>query len=564
MSNIIPQTINTSRLSSANSTATPLGSSGVFTGAWERTLDYGIIFVNVYADQASATDGLQIQQSSDGINADHQDVFTIAAATGKNFSLNPHALYFRIVYTNGGSAQASFRLQTLYKLGGKPSSHRVADSISGQDDAELGKTVLAGEDPNGDFINFGATMRGNFPVSINEFGDTSSIDAFDRLRVSNPYTIFDSKQLHDSSPLFFDQSLGGSATSSHSTNDARTRLSVTASSSDFAIRQTKQRFNYQPGKSLLLFGTLQASMETGITKRIGFFDGTGTNFMTPNNGIWLEVNGTTPAWKIAKNGTTTENVAQSAWNTDPLDGTGPSGLTLDMDGMQIMIIDLEWLGSGRVRVGFMIKGLIRYVHNFDHANNALFPTVYMSTPNLPVRYDIQSDGSGAGDLDHICSTVMSEGGIEKTGISRAIDTETTHLDANTADTPYVLLALRLKSTHLDITVLPEYMSMISETNDNFRWSLHLNPTYNGSLTYNDVDNSACQYAAGATANDITDQGIKMDAGYAQSAATVNRQFQSTLRIGSMIDGTPDELVLAVTPLSANADIQGSLSYRELL
>ena len=159
---------------------------------------------------------------------------------------------------------------------------------------------------------------------------------------------------------------------------------------------------------------------------------------------------------------------------------------------------------------------------------------------------------------------MSEGGFEKTGVSRAIDTENTHLDANTADTPYVLLALRLKSTHLDITVLPEFMSMISETNDDFRWSLLMNPTYNGTLSWSDITNGACQYAAGATANDITAQGIKMDAGYSQSATTVDREFRSSLLIGSAIDGTPDELVLAVTPLSANADIQGSLTFRELL
>jgi hypothetical protein len=159
---------------------------------------------------------------------------------------------------------------------------------------------------------------------------------------------------------------------------------------------------------------------------------------------------------------------------------------------------------------------------------------------------------------------MSEGGVEETGVTHTIDTENTHLDADTADTPYVLLALRLKTTHLDLTIIPSFISMISETNDDFRWSIHLNPTYNGSLSYGDITNSGCQYAAGATANDITDQGLKTDAGYAKSNFVIDFPIKSLPRLGSQIDGTRDELILAVTPLSSNADIQGSLTFKELL
>ena len=39
---------------------------------------------------------------------------------------------------------------------------------------------------------------------------------------------------------------------------------------------------------------------------------------------------------------------------------------------------------------------------------------------------------------------------------------------------------------------------------------------------------------------------------------------TSLRIGSEIDGTKDILVLCVTPLSGGADIQASLTFRELL
>lgn len=563
MTALIPDKI-FGKVISQNSTTTPLGGAGSFTGTWTNTVFAGIIYISVYSNVDSATDGLAIQQSSDGSNIDHQKTFTITAAVGVDFAIRPTAKYFRIVYTNGAGAQATFRLQSIIKYIGKSTSIRISDAITEQNDAELTKSVLTGSDPDGNYIDFKATRQENLGVSINEYGDTPGNDAFFRRRVSQPYTIFDSKHLYDKQPLFYDESTGGSATSTHSTTNARVRMTVTSSASDFVIRQTFQRFNYQPGKSPLMFLSLLASQETGVTKRIGLFDGTGANYLTANNGIFLTVGESSISWNIAKNGSTTETVSQANWNVDPMDGTGPSGNTLDLDAIQLICIDYEWLASGRVRCGFVIGGMIQYVHYFEHANDPSFTSAYMSTPNLPIRYDIVSDGTGGGDLDHICGTVMSEGGLEDTGFSHSVDTNNTHLDANVADTPYILLALRLKTTHLDATVITEYFSMISETNDDFKWSLLLNPTYNGSLSYSDVTNSACQFAAGATANDITDDGTKMDSGYAKSSESLDRPLKTARHLGSQIDGTRDELILAVTPLSSNADIQGSLSFRELL
>lgn len=709
-------------ISPPNSSDVPLAGGGEFIGEWIDTTGIGIVYISVYSDQASAIDGLSIEQSIDGINTDFDDEYSIPADHGKNFSINPHARYLRVHYVNGVVAQSVFRLQTKLNLSGLASSHRVKDDITTDDDATLQKSILAikanaenqyknielsnpmpvntgqlyqsdinlansdmgtfsgtpidlvdnrwstitdttannpkiilieferaiqtsivglttesgsfsntvikyglpttpdfilidesadatlktllvapstpitltrlqiefhttntitlshldmskadqviaqiqGVDPDGELLTVGTSRIGNLDVGIQEYGDTSAIDAFDRLRISQPFTLFDSKQLYDNQPLFFSESIGGSATSVHSTTDARTRMTVTASASDFVIRQTKQRFNYQPGKSMMVLITFFGGQETGVTKRVGLWDGTGTNFLTPNNGIFFQIDDTNLSWNIAKNGTTTETVTQDQWNYDTLDGAGPSELTVEDESVSIAIIDYEWLGVGRVRVGFVIDGLIRYCHYFNHANDPSFTSVYMSSPNLPVRYDIFSDGTGGGVFDHICSTVISEGGQQLTGVPRSVDTETVHLDANTANTPYVLVAIRLKTTHLDLTVLPEYISMISQTNDDFRWSLHLNPTYNGTLSFNDIAFSGVQYAAGVTANDITAQGIRLDSGYAKQDASIDRRIITSLRLGSLIDGTRDELILAVTPLASNADIQGSLTFRELL
>jgi hypothetical protein len=146
----------------ACSTSTPLTAGDTFTGTAVNTLDYGIIFVTIYTDQDSATDGLGIEQSSDGINWDITDNYTIQASCGKTFSLQPAARYIRVTYTNGTSDQTEFRLQTvLKKTNSLPSSHRIQDSILDDDDATLQKSVLTAKKDTGDFTNIGATASGN-------------------------------------------------------------------------------------------------------------------------------------------------------------------------------------------------------------------------------------------------------------------------------------------------------------------------------------------------------------------------------------------------------------------
>ena len=551
-----------------NSSAIPLGISEAFTGDWQDTIDHGTITIGVKADQDSATDGLSVDWSADGVTVDDDDVFSILANKGKVFTFAPARRYFRVVYTNGLVAQGSFSLQSiLRRYYVKPSSHRIQDSIVAEDDAELIKAVITGENPQGTFQNVAVSDNGNFKVNLAEFGDTPSIDAFGRLRISEPFTLFDSKQLHDKQPLFWDEIIGGVGTSVHSATDASVRMAVTASANDYVIRQTKQRFNYQPGKSQLAFITFHAPQSGDAVKRMGLFDGTGVDYLTPNNGVFFEIDGTI-SWNIAKNGTTTETVGQSNWNVDKLDGSGPSGKTLDLDATQIIVIDYEWLGVGRVRVGFVIDGLVYYVHYFNHANDATFSSVYMSSPNLPIRYDIQADGTGVDHMDHICSTVMSEGGLEETGILRSVNTGTTHIDADIANTAYAIIGLRLKAAYHDITLLPQSLSVMDEQGNDFKWELCLNPTISGTFTYADEANSAIQSANGATANVVTNLGIVMSSGYVPSGnkagAAAGADIKTALRIGGTIAGVQDQLVLVVTPLAAGSDIHASMTIRELL
>jgi len=405
--------------------------------------------------------------------------------------------------------------------------------------------------------------------------DSPSIDAFARLRVSEPHTIFDTKNIFDddaiagtaeNQPLFWDnqQTSGGSTTTVYNVNQAKQTLSVANGVAGVRVRQTLQRFNYQPGKSQLIFITFNLNdLYEGNNKRVGLFD--------ENNGIFLEGSGTDlniVRRTYTSNETVDNQVIQSSWNIDPMDGTGPSGITLDCTKTQILIIDFEWLGVGRVRTGFVIDGLIYYVHEFLNANN--LTTVYMSTPNLPIRYEIENTGTGPADsIDCICSSVISEGGVEELGMVRSASTSTL-VDANAAGTTYALIGLRLKSAYKGATVNILAMSMMETAGSkDILWSLQYNPTVAGAFTYNNLSNSAVQVAYGATANTVTNGKI-IASGFFNSAnggisGVASQNINTALKIGTKIDGTQIPIVLCATPIVVtNADVYGSLTWRELI
>lgn len=406
-------------------------------------------------------------------------------------------------------------------------------------------------------------------------GDSGSIDAFARQRVSEPFTLFDSKQIWndpgiadnaENYPLFYDnqQTSGGGTTTTFNVNRASTILGVSATTAGTRVRQTKQRFNYQPGKSMLVILTgLSGNTPSGITKRYGYFD--------DNNGIYYQDLG--GAWSIvirsfASGAAVNNAIPQASWNLDTMDGNGPSGVILDPTKVQILFFDLEWLGVGRVRCGFFVDGLPIYCHEFLHSNK--ITSVYMSTANLPVRMEISNDGTGAASsVEMICATVISEGGIQPNGISRWGDigaTGATDITAATPGTIYAICGIRLKQAYLSADVRIEKISVIenSGTNNPFLWKLHLNPILTSGLTYTDVANSAVQFGTGLAAGDIiTGDGTVLAGGYqARTDATAAVAINTALRMGATIANVADRLVVSGTPMTNNQLYFGGLQWRE--
>jgi hypothetical protein len=92
------------------------------------------------------------------------------------------------------------------------------------------------------------------------------------------------------------------------------------------------------------------------------------------------------ATNVVVNKTIDTKIAQSQWNIDRADGTGPSGYNLDLSKMQMFYIDFTWYGAGFIRWGFRgPNGNIMYCHKM--ANNNANSEAYMRSGNLPARYE---------------------------------------------------------------------------------------------------------------------------------------------------------------------------------
>jgi hypothetical protein len=329
-------------------------------------------------------------------------------------------------------------------------------------------------------------------VGVSLDGSGISSDAFGRLRVSNPFTLFDSSHRYQDNALWNSSTATGGAVSFNA-NQGLVDLTVTAASGSKVLRETTKVFSYQPGKSLLVLNTFVfAGAKTNLRQRAGYF---GTD-----NGIYLELNNSTLSFveRSLSTGTTT-TVNQADWNGDKLDGSGASGFTLDISKAQIMWMDIEWLGLGTVRVGFVINGQFVTCHSFHHAN--LITSTYITTASLPLRIEIENTGetSGSSTLKQVCSTVISEGGYQLYGAQKAAGTViTVPYNMAVAGTYYPLVSIRLKSTRLDSVAILTALSVLPASTGNYNWRMLAGVTTSGGSWSDPGSDSSVEYKINGT------------------------------------------------------------------
>jgi hypothetical protein len=391
-----------------------------------------------------------------------------------------------------------------------------------------------------------------------------AFDIFGRQRVSTPLTLFDSSHRFKDNGLWTTATTG-TASATFNANQGLVDLAVDNSINSEVVRETTKVFSYQPGKSLLVLNTfVMQAKKTGLRQRVGYYN--------DYNGIYFEVNNSTVNFverSYVSGGLAETRVAQSSWNADKLDGTGPSGLTLDTSKAQIFWMDIEWLGVGSVRTGFIINGQIIVCHIFNHAN--LISSTYITTASLPLRYEIKNTAatSSSSTLKQICSTVISEGGYELRGLQQAIATPiNTPSSLAVAGTYYPVISVRLKSTALDGIVILTALSMMGIGNGiNYNWRVVASGATTGGSWISAGTDSAVEYNI---------SGTSFTGGRVLASGFINSSNQGSPSIDILkealfkfqlerngLTSTPYELTLAVTAGSNSQNIFASIDWEEI-
>lgn len=396
--------------------------------------------------------------------------------------------------------------------------------------------------------------------------NSMATDAFGRQRVSNPFTLFDSSHRYKDNGLW-NTSITGGGSAVFSVNEGLVNLNVDTASGSEVLRETSKVFSYQPGKSLLVMNTfIMAPGQNRLRQRVGYFG--------RDNGFYVQLNNTTLSFvkRSYITGVAVDTVVtQSSWNVDKLDGTGTSGVTLDITKAQIYFMDIEWLGEGTVRMGFVIDGVFIVCHKFNHAN--LITSTYITTATLPLRYEITNTGvtSVSSTLKQVCSTVLSEGGYELRGAQQSIGTPIlTPATFAVAGTYYPVVGIRLTSTRLDAVVVVTAVSLLGLGNGkNYAWRIIQGATISGGAWTPVSGSSSVEYNLTGTSSSggrILAQGYTNSSNQGSPSVNILKEslFATQLERNSFT-GVANELVveMAIDIVGGTLGAYVSLDWEEI-
>ena len=398
--------------------------------------------------------------------------------------------------------------------------------------------------------------------------DGANLDAFSRLRVSNATALFASQCQYDADPLLFETGATGTGVApAHDANTRMVALSATAGNGESFI-QSYESIPYQAGRSQLVFCTFNLGAGVaGAVVDVGLFNA--------GNGFFLRQNGASGLQLVRRtstSGSVVDNVINQAdWNIDPMDGTGPSGLTLDPATVQILCFDAQYLAMGRARVYFDIGGLLIEVHHFEHANVISVP--YMQTLTLPIQMLLTATATGATKTAHFkCSSVSSEGGFEEDlGYSFATP-EGTVTAASGA--PTHILGLRPATTFNSIanrvSIRATSIEVLVTGADPVRWELTVGAAFSAEPTWAAVNATYSSAEYTSVVGTVSSVGLVIASGYLaasnQTKSSVNfrvaaRYPVSLDRAGAVrANGT---LHLFVTGIGGTSASRATLNYTEV-
>jgi hypothetical protein len=346
-------------------------------------------------------------------------------------------------------------------------------------------------------------------------------------------------------------------------NESVVNLTVGIGASAEVIRETKRVFPYQPGKSLLVMNSfVMESPKNNLRQRVGFFGA--------QNGVFFEQDGLVNYLVLRSftSGSVQERrVNQTQWNGHKFNGTDFYQRNLDPSKGNIFWVDVEWLGVGDVRCGFVIDGVTITAHTFHNEN--LYSTTYMTTACLPIRYEITNTAAtgSTSTMKQICSTVLSEGGYQgKSYLNSATTSIVTASMVSTGSegTRTPLISIRLKSTNLDSVILPIKIDLICTNNDLIKYELVLNGTFPGTPTFTSyASNSSVETSIGGT---TISGGTILQSGfiYQKDNISLGGVDNFNFQLGRTVQGVSDIVTIVATSSGANTKLAAGIGWYELI
>lgn len=391
--------------------------------------------------------------------------------------------------------------------------------------------------------------------------DGPGLDAFGRLRVSDIYTQFDITQIQDQRDDLLAVKEDNAGTRTYNTGESSSTLDVTTAG-DKVVLQSRRYGFYEAGKSLFVKITgVLLDAAGNFSSRIGYFDddndktvdsgGNGFFFYHSNGAIGVGRRSFVTGAQVDT------EILQAGWNKDTMDGTGPSGITLDFTMAQIFIIDCQWLGVGRVRMGVVIDGITYYVHEFNHAN--MSTTAYSQHLNLPVRWEIESLG-GAGSITAICGSVESEGGVHPVG-----KLASAHTGYNAGQTvnnlnDETLIAVRMKDAYTRTSININDIAIMGDSNNPVIINVYLCDSVTGG-TWTDTDSGVSEIQTG---NGITYNGRLIATQYSSANNRMgSKNFLNTIFTGADVEGNQEIIVVEGYAPIGNCITFAGINYQEV-
>ena len=362
----------------------------------------------------------------------------------------------------------------------------------------------------------------------------------------------------------FDEKITGTASSTHQPYLGMVQLSVGSDAGDEVIRQTRRVQRYLPGRgNEASFAVILSGVAAGIRTRVGVFD--------QLNGAYFEHDGTDYYCVIRRNtagGVIEERTARADWSDDKLDGNGPSGITINYENIQMMVIEYEWYGAGQVEWKFVINNNAHSVHKANHANN--HDHTWASYGSFPVRYELTNvtGATGTHTMLQGSHSFLTEGTTTLLGRQLSISSPVTGYNLATAGTFYPVIAIRLKSTALNSVVIPdEYAAGLLDKTDMFVKIIERPTTVTGGTWVSPSAESPIEYnitATGFTGGEVASTTFVSEKQMgAKLTFPANAITQIARKTTTTLGDTSEIFLIAAAATNDDKDAWASLGWLEV-